>query len=490
MSRRWWIMGDVAPTQATEPPRRSDVPVGRIGTDVPLTEQFRGFEALERTVIDVGLCTRCGTCAGVCPAEIVTFRDPLGECLPTVQDTSPCVGCSAPCLHGCPGGGIDFPRMNDRIFGSSPEDYLLGHAPQILVGAAHDAEIRAKAASGGVITAILKYLLESGMIEGAACLIDDPAWPLQPRPVIATDWDTLRLSQQSKYSLAPVNTILRETERIDGPVAFVGLPSQIHSIRKLQEIGHPSVQNIELLIGSFCGVKHHFTSVAAFLRKHSVTDLSEVVRVEYRAGAWPGKLRITLEDGRTLELEKFYANYMTLFYSVERSLLCVDLTNELADISGGDAWAPRYEDRHEGFSLVLGRTAVGCEVLDRCREAGVIDLQPTDRADAIEMHSHGLYNKKTAVWSRMALRRWTGKPVPRYGYQAIVGRKSRLVGLWIATVFALGRTRLARWVVQMLPLELTGRAFAAVRKQWRKSTRPKRGDALTRYHIALDDGHG
>jgi len=447
------------------------------------------FAELRQKVIDPGLCTRCGTCVGICPKHAVVFADPLGDCLP-VGDDEACHDCDAHCVEACPGGWVDVPHLTKKVFGGDPEDYLLGFAPEIYVGNAADKDIRARAASGGVMTAILKHLLETGTVKGVACLIDDPAQPLLPKPVIVTNWETLKLSQQSKYSLAPMNTILHAMEQFDGPMAYVGLPDQVQSIRKLQMMGHPSTRDIVVILGSFCGAINHFSSVKEFLAKHGVHDLAEVVRIEYRAGAWPGKLRVTLQNGRRLELDKFYANYMTLFYVVERSLLCVDLSNELADISFGDAWAPRYEDRSEGFSLILVRSEAGRAVVEKCKKAGVLELDRTHRDDAIEMHSHGLFNKKIAVWSRIDIRQWLGKAVPNYGYRPVLPLKPRLVGYGIAIIFLLGRTRLARWIVQKLPLEVTGRIFLGIRKRWRGWTKPKRGRSLNVYKVVVQESNG
>ena len=439
--------------------------------------------SLERDIIKTGLCTRCGTCVGVCPSEKIHFVDVLDTCLPETDRTLSCEECPGYCLDACPGRDVDFPAMNEALFGRQPESYLLGIAEEWHVAWASDPEIRAAGASGGVLTAMVKYLLDEGIVKGVACLIDDLENPLFPKPVIARDMDTLRLAQQSKYSLAPLNVVLRQVEKFDGPVAYVALPDQVHALRKLQQMEHPSVRNIKVILGSYCGAIQHFTAIAAFLRKNGIRDLERVARVEYRAGAWPGKLRVTLKDGATFELDKFYANYMTLFYSVERSLLCVDLSNEFADISFGDAWAPRYEERHEGFNLIAVRTDVGKEIFDACREAEVVQTEASSWKDAAEMHSHGLYNKKYAVWSRMTMRRWLLKPVPYYGYTVDRTLMQKFMGLFIGSVFIFGRTWIARLIVQILPLELTGRVFSWVRTKWRTATRPKRADTVKTYRV-------
>lgn len=432
------------------------------------------FETLHAQVINAGLCTRCGTCVGVCPPQLITFADPLNDCLPQAVADINCENCDGPCLTACPGKTVDFSAMNTQVFGGQPPDYLVGHALKFFVGWAADPKIRETASSGGVMTALLNAMLERGDVNGVVCLIDNPQAPLQPRPIIATDLKTLLLAQQSKYSLAPVNQILHETASFDGPLAFVGLPHQVHAIRKLQHIGHPSVRNIKIIFGSYCGIEQHFSAVTAFLRKHNVTNLAQVRQVEYRAGKWPGNFRVTLDDGRCFEMEKFYANYMSLFYAVERSLLCVDLTNEFADLSFGDAWATRFENLNDGYSLIIARTPLAQRLLEDFEASDIVELEPATREEAIEMHSHGLYNKKVAVWGRFDLRRLIGRKVPDYGFTVERTAKQKIVGFLIAIVFAIGRTGLARAFLRVLPLKVIGPVFLFARRKWRHATKPNR----------------
>ena len=117
---------------------------------------------------------------------------------------------------------------------------LLGNYENLYVGHATDATVRSRGASGGIISAVLHHLLDEGKIDGALVLGMDEESPWQARVQIARSSAQIRAAAQSKYSLSPVNVALRELEHEDGDFAYVGLPCQVHSLRKLQAIGHPA----------------------------------------------------------------------------------------------------------------------------------------------------------------------------------------------------------------------------------------------------------
>ncbi len=77
-------------------------------------------------------------------------------------------------------------------------------------------------------------------------------------------------------------------------------------------------------------------------------------------------MRVELKSGRIIELKKFHANYLIPFHILRNSLYCTDLTNEFTDISGGDAWAPVYEERGKGFSMVISEVKKGRSCCRKC----------------------------------------------------------------------------------------------------------------------------
>jgi hypothetical protein len=182
-------------------------------------------------------------------------------------------------------------------------------------------------------------------------------------------------------------------------------------------------------------------------------------------------MRVELTDGRVFELPKFHANYLIPFHILMNSLLCTDLTNEYTDISGGDAWAPVYEERGKGFSMVISRSDAGEEIIKKMAEEGHLWLQPLEESEAIEMHSHGYDLKKRGTFIRMKYRAFLGKPNPDYGYELKDFPLSRhLMEIMIDALFLVLSTPFARWVVEKLPPQTIGKIFEKARKLWKRST--------------------
>jgi hypothetical protein len=182
-------------------------------------------------------------------------------------------------------------------------------------------------------------------------------------------------------------------------------------------------------------------------------------------------MRAELTDGRVFELPKFHANYLIPFHILKNSLLCTDLTNEFTDISGGDAWAPVYEERGKGFSLVVAHSEEGEKILEQMQQEGRLQLDPISSEEALEMHSHGYDLKKRGAFIRMRFRSWLGKPNPDYGYEVRGFSFSRyLMEVVIDSLFMILGARPARWMVEQIPPQTIGRIFEKARTAWKKST--------------------
>ena len=118
--------------------RRSDVlrPAGPKWRRPAMTRSEDVWLRLKAGVVDSGLCTHCGTCAGLSQGALrmqTTLRGPL----PVPAGPGP-VMLPPVAYDACPGKGVDYPALNRRVFGtvfgSAPDNWLIGHTRRIGVG--------------------------------------------------------------------------------------------------------------------------------------------------------------------------------------------------------------------------------------------------------------------------------------------------------------------------------------------------------------------
>lgn len=424
------------------------------------------------------LCNRCGSCVGLSGGKIV-FRNKIGDYRPhiigEIEDNL-----TDRIWWACSGKEFNFPEFNKRLFDTKGNFHrFTGSFQHIYIGNTNDQKIRRNSASGGIISQILIWMLDKKMIDGAVVLRMSPREPWLTEPFIAITKDEIQEAAQSKYIISSVNEILPDMEKFDGNLAYVGLPGQVQSIRKLQAVNDPSVKNIRVILGPFYGNTLHFSSVRSFLRSYGEKDYTKIRKLYFRYGEWPGNMRVEMTSGRVIELPKFHANYLIPFHILKNSLLCTDLSNEFTDISGGDAWAPDYEERGRGFSIVFARSKAGQEILDQMINEGIITVNEINVDEAIAMHSHGYDLKKRGSFIRMRFRKWFGLENPDFGYEIRGFSFSRYVMEFMITLlFLLMGTRFARFIAESIPPRIIGGIFQKTRTIWKKSTRKIKREKL------------
>ncbi|MCB9023622.1 MAG: Coenzyme F420 hydrogenase/dehydrogenase, beta subunit C-terminal domain [Lentimicrobiaceae bacterium] len=416
------------------------------------------------------LCNRCGSCVGLSEGKIV-FVDREGDFRPVIKEV-PDEAMSARILNACAGKEFSFPEYRKHFYAETPSFHTYtGPYNGIFIAHSTNETIRKTGASGGMISAILIWMLKRGWIDGAVVTGMSKEKPWLAQSFIATSPDEILEAAQSKYIITSVNEILPEIAAFKGKLAYVGLPGQIQSIRKLQHAGDSTVANIKYIFGPFYGNTLHFSSVRSFLKSYRIKDYTNISKLYFRYGEWPGNMRVEMTDGRAVELPKFHANYLIPFHILKNSLLCTDLSNEFTDISGGDAWAPVYEERGKGFSMVISRSDTGKEILLQMEKEGLIALTPISIDEAITMHSHGYDLKKRGTFIRIRFRKMLGLPVPDYGYTLSDFTFTRyFMEIMIDALFLTLGTAPARWLVEQFSPSFIGKLFEHSRKIWKKST--------------------
>lgn len=108
----------------------------------------KSFFALNREVIDHGLCSGCGTCVGVCLAGAIDFND--NRSYPEVVDEQKCQACGM-CVRVCPGKGVSLNAIAAESKTPAQKFNVdVGNYIRFLIGHSIDEHIRSKSSSGAL----------------------------------------------------------------------------------------------------------------------------------------------------------------------------------------------------------------------------------------------------------------------------------------------------------------------------------------------------
>lgn len=364
--------------------------------------------------VNAGLCCGCGTCVAICPNSAIKLVKNQETYYPKVQHEK-CNECSL-CLYVCPGLSVDFEKLNLKIFGKKPHNPLAGNYIATYIGYSTNNNLRYNAASGGMVTQLLTFLLDQKFIDGAIVTKMKTDSPFQPQPFIARTKMEIVNACKSKYCPVPLNVILKEILKSKyGRFAVVGLPCHIEAIRKAESIYEALSKKIVIHLGLFCGYTPTFLATRFLLQKLNITE-SEVSRIDYRGEGWPGSLSVHLKTGTKVcvpfDSPYYWGCVFGSFFYTKRCSLCVDKLCELADISFGDAWLPVCTQDKLGTSIIIVRSKMGEKVLNDALAEKVIELKRISIDEVLQ--SQITYIKKRRANARLEILRFFGRKTPYF----------------------------------------------------------------------------
>jgi len=434
----------------------------------------QGDKTVARVVTN-GMCTGCGSCAALCPKSAIglTIGIDNGIYVPTI-DGHLCNECGI-CYEVCPGHSVDFERLNKNIFNKIPENILAGNYIGCYVGHATDDVVRSSSTSGGLVTQVLIYALENGIIDGALVtrMADDD--PSKPEPFIARTKEEIISGSKSKYCPVPACIALKDVLKSKEiqKIAVVGLPCHLHGIRKAEEIFPALKQKIVLHIGIFCSHTVDFNGTEHIFTRLKIPR-DDIVKVEYRTKGWPGGINITQNDGseKFLHLNAYWpAIFGRFFFTPYRCTLCCDGLAELADISCGDAWLPEFRFEKRGESIIIARTEIGTHLLQTMLTEKRLDIISVGFEKVLQSQRDQILFKQKNISARRDLLRRIGKPLPDYGERQFLphDRWDKVTApipyghIWISG------SRVGKWVLERLPLIALGIYGSLVQKMYNRS---------------------
>ena len=348
-----------------------------------------------KDIVYNGCCLGCGLCSSVLGQDKCKMSlHPDGFYYPVLTDEQ-----------------IDDQIVKDLCPGILVKDQkthgVWGHVEMIAEAWATDNELRYKAASGGVSSALALFLLESKKVDRVLQVGLQGDSFLYNELKISASKEEIMQNAQSRY--APALTLHRLKQILDGnhdKYGFVGKPCDIAAIKNFIQ-SFPEYQGrIPYTISIFCAGMPSYNASQKTWEQSGRKDKPNTLK--YRGDGWPGNFKVTWNDGGKYEITYNESWGKILGRNLNfRCKICPDGIGLLADISVGDSWNTKdgYPDftEAEGRNFCFIRTSKGVGLFNDAIRAGYISKKDLDISDIMNMQRYQYDRRHFVGWRILAM---------------------------------------------------------------------------------------
>jgi len=368
-----------------------------------------------KDVIETDMCIACGACMEACPQQIIepAYNDFRGAHEITVKENQECKDCGRVCEEVCPSVAVDYVP-----FEGARATERLGNLEAVYVGHSRKYQFNGVSSSGGVVREIIHHYIDQNI--PVICLTGIDGRYQADSVKTHEDLENVPSSIYHGVSFVHAIKLLKAAEE---KCVLVAIPCVLEGIQKYISTVEPGLNGkIEVTIGIICGWMYSDHSWQSFSRFKKIDE--NIVDIAYRGEEKVGLLKIktptklykyTRKSFTSFREEiDFKTSYSGVFNRF-RCRLCQNHTNITADIAVGDAWLKRFSAAHEKLSILVTRTSLGEDLIEKLEKKGSLILTKTTPEDIIESQSLNLVNGISA--QKLALFQKVRKqPVPAFGF--------------------------------------------------------------------------
>lgn len=366
------------------------------------------WKELYHEVVTTGLCTGCAACVMACPRDVLGYDHEKTYTPFNVEDSTPtddCVhgqrGCDI-CTKACPRFRIWEVECDEALFGRArTADEVFGIHKEVLLVRATAPEILSAGQDGGLVSALLIYGLENGLIDGALVSAFSTERTFDAVPAVATTREEVLATAGSRYTYSANPLAMKEAEKRGlKNLALVGMSCQasINGTLSARNVAKYK-RRIGLVIGLLCSKSFDYDGLmTGKIEQEMGIPLSDVAKVNVK-----GKFQIWLRStGEEIDIPLKDCHP----YTRTGCKLCPDFAAEHADISTGGL------GQSDGWTLTIVRTERGVEWMRTVQEAGWVETRPGSEDEA----AIALMRKLSA----RSRKRWPGDGNPQHAAPGIV----------------------------------------------------------------------
>jgi len=330
-----------------------------------MIEERLSFRTLKREVVGPGICAACYGCVSFCTANELNVLT-IEEDKPVYCDEKNCLE-DGICYLICP----RTPDLDKAIAARFQFKEPIGSYVAVRSLRTTNKEIADVCCDGGVVTSLLKFLLDTKRIDGAVLSRRESLW--NNEPMIATKFEELlecagsSLAQSRSVrdlgdltTYAPIFSALKRSGLLDlTKLAVVGTPCQIMTIRKMQLLRIVPSHMVRFTIGLFCFENFLMQDEGRkYLTSKIGANLDQIEKINLK-----DDFIVRLKDGRVMHVD------LDDLGPIVRSacLACTDFSNYAADVSVGGLGSS------EGYTTTLVRNRAAQRLINQAINQGYLE---------------------------------------------------------------------------------------------------------------------
>ena len=372
--------------------------------------EIKQTHSIEEIVAN-GYCTGCGICESIAPEKSIQIKmSKSGFLRPEIEHPLDTESLSA-INNVCPGIKVKHTGNYQN------SDIIWGPLIQISTGYALNDRVRYHGSSGGVISALAIYLIESGKVSFVAQNAVSKNNPLLNELQISRNADDVVHAAGSRYAPSSPLREMRQLFATGEQFAFIGKPCDVVGLRNYIAANPSLKTQVPYMLSFMCAGIPSQLGTSEILNQFSVQP-HEVKSMRYRGEGWPGKAKVVTNQDTVHEMD-YETSWGTILnkHLQFRCKICPDGTGEFADVVCADAWYgkdgyPEFKEQ-AGRSLVLGRTPIGVQLINEAVKAQFIKVNPLPIDEIAKMQPYQKH-RKSVVLARLLATKFANSFSPNY----------------------------------------------------------------------------
>lgn len=359
-------------------------------------------------VLNGGYCIGCGACQVLLQKDPEMTTDAWGRYQPisSAHAYDPFV---------CPFSSLmpnEDSLAEEYLAEALESDAEIGRFLACYAGFVQSEELRSQSTSGGLTTWIAAQLLSDGTVDKVIHVkpVSGSETPLFAYAV-SENIEELSAGAKTRYYPVELSAVMQMVQSVPGKYLVIGLPCFIKAVRLLCEHSPMIRERIAFTIGLFCGT----------LKTARFTDLlgwqagiapGNVAMIDFRdkkgipdAGTYVSKLTSQQGESRKVNWRDAYGTWWGHGYNKYPACdYCDDVLSETADVSVGDAWLPMYRGDPKGTNIVVARSRLAKELLEKGMNEGSIYLDPLTADEVRKSQASNYRHRRDGLAYRLYLK--------------------------------------------------------------------------------------